>query len=490
MTIESLNFLIDNIKLKRFGPVSDLSQTRLGIDATYWLKKILSLILKKDVSTESNLYEQFEKAVSDHILFLRTKNSIKLTKNPNRTYPSSNFEYENSYKGYSYFSKLNIDVRRERINQIAIQILRELNVEYIRAPYSRLAQLSYFYNHPLQIIHSIYSDVSTFVFDIDQVITAFNQESSEFVFLKKSSLMSSLEMNNNQFLDTCILSGIATGFTIETPSDFHADQELIKAHKNGISAIVNKTRHLSHKQQSEYTEEFCRCKCEILNNPVLHEDGTVKPLNLTTSPNDLHLVIGHMLPQELYQLFCAGIITSSMLNVILSGTLDVPHPLANGDLTNYKLLLFYTVSPIYTRGLAMILPYMHSFFKTKKVNLHSHFSTFPTEEIDSSRIYSSVPKFDQNSGCFVWTLPHVESATGNDLDPNLHNDSVAAYALKSYMQGKETELARDVVEPVLINTEAVDAFKEEISWSNAIENFASWSDHQTQFSRDYSMYKV
>ncbi|OMJ15868.1 hypothetical protein AYI70_g6969 [Smittium culicis] len=221
----------------------------------------------------------------------------------------------------------------------------------------------------------------------------------------------------------------------------------------------------------------------------MYEDGIVRPLNIESCPNDLHLVIGHALPPQIYQLLSKGLIDTLILNSLLTGKLYEDVPTYLSDSFEYKRLVQEFATPVYTRSLALITPHLHAFYRNKSVHLHSFFKKIPTDSSETTPLSllknktNSAPKkfqppsnlnssFDQK----VWSLDHAEAAVGCDRVPGVYNPIKTKHAVKAYSSGKMSELALDVVIPVIIKPEAVSQFNGDIGWVESIINFDSWVD--------------
>ncbi|PVU97676.1 hypothetical protein BB561_000419 [Smittium simulii] len=459
--------------------------------ANYWLETLFKKILNSQQEDNPNYLSKLKSYISDDISFLRNNkitpiivfSGFKINSNKEKTHPHSSFVFSSSendsyYKKFSSFSNLDIpyEKRTEKIIKLVMGLLHELDVEFLRAPYSNLAQLSYLYNHPKQIIHSIYSNATALMFDIDQVILDFNHQTLTFSWIRKSNILASLEINSEQFLDLCVLSGTGSRFKSEVVSSFQDDYNLIKIYKNGLGVLQSKTKGLSNKIQAESTDDFCRCKSMVVYHLVLYDDGTVKPLNFASCPNDLHLVISHALPSHIYQLLAKGFIDPILINALLSGSIHEPKPPAKEESLQHKSLLMYTLSPLYSRSLALITPSLHSFYRTKKIICNSYFSSFPPELINSKKFISLVPKLDQTINLFSWAIAHAEAATGGDRIPGFYLDSSSNHEFKAYLNGKTSGLALDVTEPVFIKQPQVESYEGNINWVSAMLHFSDWSD--------------
>ncbi|PVU90373.1 hypothetical protein BB559_004661 [Furculomyces boomerangus] len=380
-----------------------------------------------------------------------------------------------------------------------MSFLQELKVEFLRAPYSSLAQLSYMYRHRNQIVHSVYGGFEALLFDIDQVIDSFSEQKGTFTWVRKSNVLAALEFNPEQFLDLCILNGVGLGlgFGIESKlrvsSTFQEDYELLKFYKSGISVVQNIANHEPNVAQASYTDDFCRIKASIIHHPVLHDDGCVLPLNPETCPNDLHQAIGYVLPNQIYQLLSKGLIDTQILGPLVSGTFVEEPPFDFGQSKEYQSYIYNVISPLYTRSMALITPRLHAFYRTKRITLQSYFSlTLPSQPEKAKSFAGS--KYTKPTSINVltssWQLPHAEAATGFDRIPGTSHNVSANHAFKAYTAGQLSVLALDVVEPILLNTQNIGNFGGQVDWAQSMVNFSQWSDDSKLKSLDKSFQKI
>ncbi|CAO3618472.1 unnamed protein product [Mucor hiemalis] len=368
MPIRHFDIFTAERRLIQTSAVSQLKDTRLGIDGNYWLRKVIA---KENAVTAMGG------------LPLRLVESI-----------------ENELKGFNHRAagwdfydrgKLNLALSNwgsssgihsaELLNTV-FHILNKNDVEFIRAPYSAWAQLAYMYTHPRQMVNAVCGGSELLMWDIDKMITSIDFEKGNYHWVSKRTVLQDLHVSDEQFLDICILAGFeyCPSFpplnTAHVSFTFNGVHDLIKQHKTGFNAVQafsdNPTIAKTH-----YIDVFCRTRCAVKYHLIINEDGEVKPMHIENAPNDIHEFIGYRLPDEIYYYLMRGLIGPQSINSLVSGVLIESAPLDNGESIEYHNFLTQLLN-IRTQTLSLLTQPLHPFYKSRKVS--SYFWFEPNEE--------------------------------------------------------------------------------------------------------------
>jgi hypothetical protein len=232
-------------------------------------------------------------------------------------------------------------VELQDVVRLILRAFKHRFVEYVIAPYSSSAQLSYLLKHPKGYIHAIWSDTESLMWTVDKVITSI-EWSGNFTFVDKQRVLADLGFTPDQFLDFCLLSGcsisrtfppIAESFAIRAVIDF------IRQYKTGI-ATCQAWRDTPQMKAAGYSEAFMRARLAVKYALVLTTDGACVPLplvvpppgaNVTAAdvPSDLDEIFSPRLPDEVYFLLCRGMVSASLVTGLTSGFIDERQPLAD-----------------------------------------------------------------------------------------------------------------------------------------------------------------
>ncbi|GJJ68247.1 hypothetical protein EMPS_00593 [Entomortierella parvispora] len=386
MPVRHLDYYITQRKLISSQPLSLLKDIRLGIDGNFWLRKIISgaaseLYLPGIGGTPSGIKAAIEKelegfkAASIQPLFVfsglslirkdkpHVNEDIKLAKR------NAAWDAVNAGKMDLALSSWTSSpaVHQPDLIHLVIRILKENNVDYMRAPYGAGAQLSYLERNPKQIIHAIHGGSDILMFDVDRVITSIDFAKQSFTIISKKEVLQDLLLSDDQFLDVCILAGFDQFTTFpplatEVAFSFKNIHDLLRQHRTGFNAVK---AHVDNPQVAKYVDSFCRARCAMRHQPILNDDGHIEPMNLEQAPSDIHEFIGYRLPDEVYYFLSRGVITEATLNSILCGNGAEFSPLCNGETAEYRKFLTTDIMQIKAQTVALTKAQLHTFYERK-----------------------------------------------------------------------------------------------------------------------------
>ncbi|CAO3674388.1 unnamed protein product [Umbelopsis vinacea] len=375
--------------VRHFDNFSRVSPERLkiGINANYWLRKILPkeptvvaiggfpLGLRNAIEKE---LENFRKHRIQPVFVFQGLNMVRKDK------PFSNQDNRPSRResGWEAYQNGKLDqalsmwassggVQQSDMIPYVMEILTENKVEFIRAPYSQWAQLSYMHSHPRHIVNRVLGGSEMLIWDVDTVIIGIDMQKGSYSWLSKKTVLSDLGLSDEQFLDVCILAGFdycptfpplnnnMIGFT------FKGTHDLVKQHKTGFN-VVQAYADDPSVTKTHYIETFCRTRCAVKYHLVYTDDGEVRPLHHERAPSDIHEVIGYRLPDEVYFYLLSGMIGPQVINCLESGVLIENAPLCNGETHEYRIFLQQLLN-IRTQTLSLLSQPLHKFYQSRKV---------------------------------------------------------------------------------------------------------------------------
>ncbi|KAI7872052.1 temperature dependent protein affecting M2 dsRNA replication-domain-containing protein [Spinellus fusiger] len=387
MPIRHFDIFTAERRLIQTSAISQLKDTRIGIDGSYWLRKILAkesaiaalggvpLNLKHSIERELKLF----KAHQIQPFFVFSGLSILRKDKP---FSSEDSRPSHRATGWELLDKGKTDLAlthwsnsggihpADFLNQV-FHILRQHGVEFIRAPYSAWAQLAYLYTHPRQLISAVYGGSELLMFSIDKIISGIDYEKLSYSWISKKTILQDLHVSEEQFLDICILAGFEycpsfPPFNTNVISfSFKGIHELIQQHKTGLNAI----QFYSHDPcvaKTNYIDAFFRARCAIKFHLVMTDEGQVRPLNIEQAPNDIHEFIGYRLPDELYYYLMCCLVGPQSINTLVSGVLIENPPLDNGETVEYRRFLIPLLE-LRTQTLSLLTQPLHQYYQGRKV---------------------------------------------------------------------------------------------------------------------------
>lgn len=277
--------------------------------------------------------------------------------------------------------------------RMVLRIFRHRNVEFLVAPYVAWAQLIYMQRHPKSYIHAIFGPTDTLLYPgVDKLITSLDLTSAtpSFSFVSKRTILNDLGLSEDQFLDV----GILVGFEHSPPfpptvheQALKATVDMVKYYKSGHAAVSAFAEHPAVKSM-QYPDQYARTRSMIKYSLIFSSEGSVTPLPLAITtpahgpnhphhptaadiPSDLHEIFTHRLPDEIYFYLSRGLLGPQALVWLTSGQIVEPPPLDNGETTEYKRFVKEVITDGQTgpraTALALISSVSHQFWNNRKV---------------------------------------------------------------------------------------------------------------------------
>lgn len=394
--------VLQDKKLVRDAPLSALSNTRLGIDANVYVRRLLSspdtrepfvaamggvpLALEDHIKSDMRILEHY--GIKPVIVFSGLPPARKDSNGrPNLVNPAEEVKAKQRQLGWEHYEKSRNEAAMQAFGQVQLNVEDVLRVvhraflqrktEFVVAPYLAWTQVSQqlvpialrgkYSSSPtcLQLVclerspkaytHSTWSSTEFLLFDgVDRLITNIDLKAGTFQFISKREIMQELSLTYDQFQDLGILAGFQDSPSIPIPEwSFKAVLDLIQRYRNGPAAISAAYTEFPPIQQSGYTDTFARSKTMIKYSLILHaDDGRVMPLPLALPPpanlpaitgadvpNDIQEVFSYRLPDEVYFQLFRGLISPRLLGALTSGYWIEHPPLCGGESDEYRRFL-------------------------------------------------------------------------------------------------------------------------------------------------------
>ncbi|OJA20560.1 hypothetical protein AZE42_09788 [Rhizopogon vesiculosus] len=416
MPIKHLENYLSERKHTQTFPLSVLSDSRLGIDASYYLKILTDNPPSREpllAATGGLPLALTTRIESD----LRTLEKLRIK--PVFVFPG--LLPSKRWKQYQYHLEHNDACRDRReawakyeagqedaavklfegrsglqqwdLWRMVLRIFRHRNVEFLVAPYVAWAQLIYMQRHPKSYIHAIFGPTDTLLYPgVDKLITSLDLTSAtpSFSFVSKRTILNDLVVSEDQFLDI----GILVGFEHSPPfpptlheQALKATVDMVKYYKSGHAAVSAFADHPGVKS-IQYPDQYARTRSMIKYSLIFSSEGSVTPLPLAITspahgpnhshhptaadiPSDLHEIFTHRLPDEIYFYLSRGLLGPQALVWLTSGQIVEPPPLDNGETTEYKRFVKEVITDGQTgpraTALALISSVSHQFWNNRKV---------------------------------------------------------------------------------------------------------------------------
>lgn len=411
------NYLFERKHLQTL-PLSVLSDSRLGIDASYYLQQLtdnppsrepllaatggLPLALTQRIESDLRALEKLR--IKPVFVFpglipnkrwkqnhhLEHAEACRDRRDAWAKYEAGQEEAATKlFEGRSSFAQWDLW-------RMVLRIFRHRNVDFIIAPYVAWAQLIYLQRHSKSYIHAIYGPTDTLLYpSVDKLITSLDLTSASpsFQYTSKRTFLQDLGVSEDQFLDI----GILVGFDHSPPfpptiheQALKATVDMVKYYKSGHAAVSAFAEHPAVKS-IQYSDHYARTRSMIKYSLILSSEGTVLPLPLAITspathshpnhhphhptaadiPQDLHEIFTNRLPDEIYFYLSRGLLGPQALVWLTSGQIIENPPLDNGETTEYKRFVKEVITDGQTgpraTALALVSSVAFNFWANKKV---------------------------------------------------------------------------------------------------------------------------
>ncbi|CAL1715309.1 unnamed protein product [Somion occarium] len=451
------NYLVDRKHLQT-QPLHFLTDSRLGIDASYYLTQLTETPPSREpllAATGGLPLALTSRIESD----LRTLEKLRIKPVfvfpgllPNRRWKQQQHQQHelneamrdrreawSKYEAGQEDAATKLFEARSGLQQwdlwrMVLRIFRHRNVEFIVAPYVAWAQLIYLQRHQKAYIHAIYGPTDTLLYPgVDKVITSLDLTSNNnptFNYVVKRSILNDLGLTEDQFLDVGILLGSDHSQTF--PPSMHQEAlkqtvDMVKYYKNGHTA-VSAFADQPQVKGIQYPDHFARTRCMIKYSLILSSDGVVVPLPIASPspathshsnhhphhptaadiPSDLHEIFTHRLPDEIYFYLSRGLLGPQALVWLTSGQIIENPPLDNGEINEYRRFIKEVITEGQTgpraTGLALVSSVAHNFWSKRPVTAHFWFEQSTPQKTILHNSQQTVQLTERVSS---WTVPYA-----------------------------------------------------------------------------------
>ncbi|KAF7983678.1 hypothetical protein HWV62_19583 [Athelia sp. TMB] len=408
MPIKHLENYLSERKHLQTHPLSVLSDSRLGIDASYYLNSLteappsrepllaatggLPLALTQRIESDLRALEKLR--IKPVFVFPGLIPNKRWKAHHHIEHQDACRDRANAWAKYEAGQEdaaTKLFESRSGLAQwdlwrMVLRIFRHRNVEFIIAPYVAWAQLIYLQRHPKSYIHAVFGPTDALLYPgVDKLITSLDLTAAEpkFSFTSKRGILADLQVTEDQFLDI----GLLVGFDHSPPfpptmheQALKATVDMVKYYKSGYAAVSAFAEHPAVKS-IQYAEHYARTRSMIKYSLIFSMDGTVVPLPLASAnaphptaadiPQDLHEIFTNRLPDEIYFYLSRGLLGPQALVWLTSGQIAESPPLDNGETNEYRRFVKEVITDGQTgpraTALALVSSVAHAFWANRKV---------------------------------------------------------------------------------------------------------------------------
>ena len=277
------------------------------------------------------------------------------------------------------------------------------------APYHAAAQATQLENENFG--DAVYGSLSCLVYGADNLIVAFDWDAQTFKWVERSKCLAKFALNDDQFIDLALLSGLSLVAAPEavTDSPVHPLQSaralLARSNNNGLATC-------EMLKNEEYKMLFMKARTAVKHGIVIDAHGEIKAWESATAPFDLHEVTSPRLSDEMYFYMTRGVAGPRVLNCRAKAEIFESPPLDGGSSQAYQQMVSQKLAPLRTRSVALLTPHLHHYYRKQDVTVvpwHDETSTRQLNVPDAvaSGPTSAAKKWKVNSQLLAKTLSQV-----------------------------------------------------------------------------------
>ena len=389
---------------KQTFALSALRSAVIGIDASYYLdlrlnksgkdallpalggfSYVLKGLVEQDVKTLKSL------DISPVFIFngldFRNKREAFASSTANRRFHENAWQYyENKDQD---MVRVEFQKARHPVEMLSLclqSMLDKLDVQYLVAPYSAVAQLSYMESQPVHVIDTIWASGDAFLFGVDKIITDIeyktdpqsNDEAASFTWLSRAVCQESMgKMSNEVFRDAQLLLGspyLPTFPTLDRGSPnkqvtLRESLNLLNTASRSITQLCHQLREDPQVQRLDYADRYKKALMTLKHHVVLETSGKVAPMHIESAPGDVHEFVGQRLPDELYFYVSRGLIGPTVPNWLTSEEIALSLPGGCAESEAYRRLMRDQLDPLRRQSICLLSNCLNRYFLAKNIRL-------------------------------------------------------------------------------------------------------------------------
>ncbi|CAI7584445.1 unnamed protein product [Penicillium glandicola] len=382
-------------------PLSALKGAVVGIDASHYINQhlvnqstreaLLGALGGFPFALRTNIEKELQTFKNLGVTTVFVFNGLEFGKKEQRAQPAASRSFEQAWELYDQqqadqvvdaFSSAGTPPP-ETLFKFLQRILTQNGVEFIVAPYSAVAQLSYLARGSNPVVDAVFAPSEALLFDLDKLVTRIDTEPAQFFWITKQTCQEELgRLSNEQFLDFCLLLGSPflrslplfenPAYPGKSPTIRDALPMFNAAGRSALTlcAQFEEDRRM---QELQYADLYKRAYMIVKHHVYIDVDGRVGPMDPESTSSDMHELIGQRLPEELYFYLSKGIIGADVPNFLTTGEVRISLPLGTEDTEIYRQLVGDILTPIRTQSICLLANSLHRFYQTKVIRIRPWF---------------------------------------------------------------------------------------------------------------------
>ncbi|CAN6643242.1 post-transcriptional regulator Mkt1p [Trichomonascus vanleenenianus] len=469
-TVRSFDALVVERRLAQTSPLSSLKDCVLGIDVDWFVSQSLTPHNKREplVHAIGGFPSSLESSLDGIVGILKTHGIKPLFvfkglevvslerpfSTPNqrlaqRTHAWDLYERGDGEEAVMSFDSADaFDLSCGSGARTFVGMLIARGLDYMVAPYTSAAQLAYLSEN--KYVDGVFGPSDTLMYGVDRLVTSIDVKAGTFQWVSRHAVLAELSFTPEQFVDACVAAGCELNKLTFPPVDhminsqpiapitaLKAIRDLTQAHNSMYAAIL---AFPDPERAPAYVDRFRKAVAAVNYQPVFKDTGRVEPLKDNDVPNDVHVLVGQRLPDEIMFYLSRGLIGTELLNALSSGVYLEEAPLDGGQSSEYRRLIS-KLHNLRSKAMNFLTNTLHRYYQVKPAKEIYWFE--PDKERQFDKI---VPPLAQSIGQ-TWKVKDSqfgtkvkEPVTVAKLVALLKDDAFVADSLKAQ---RETVLSSD-----------------------------------------------
>lgn len=377
-------------------PLATLDGAVIGVDATYYLDQILnkkenpeeplkSALGGTPFTLEARIEEDLQAAKDAKVKLIFVFNGLDyVNKSPSsasspeaRQATEEGWALYNSGDGKQSVTTLGrAGYPLDLILRLFRKILHNNEVEYLVAPFSSLAFLSYLYHlEQGQPIDAILASPDAFLFDVDKIVLNIDSKAEKFTWVTKQDCMSGAGNPSPQlFKDAQLLLGssfLPTFPLLQRIQGASIRDALNLLSRGPVLQLCAQYKDDPSVSALNYADRYKKALMTIRHHVIITQDGNVQPMDLAHAPGDVHAFVGQRLPDELFFYISRGILGPQVPNWLTTSEIKLLLPAGPIDCEPYRRFVIDQLNPIRLQSLKLLAESLHYYYQGREINIQS-----------------------------------------------------------------------------------------------------------------------
>ena len=202
-------------------------------------------------------------------------------------------------------------------------------------------------------------------------------EESQFSWVDRRACLEKLgNIPPEVFIDACLTAGsnvLETFPPLNNPTVYTQGYsipdavQLLNTSGRSVRGVCTQYQEDDPKKEGNYLDRYHRAITGIRHHIVVTKDGRVERLDDQHAPDDVTVIIGIRLPEELNMYLFRGMVRPRILNWLTKSSILILAPYDGGDSAEYRKLVQQQLRPWREQALCLLAESMARYYQNTKI---------------------------------------------------------------------------------------------------------------------------